>query len=208
MVDHVRSLRSCVMTMIKLHISSKTHLPSATISFEMSGFTNEWSGQLALVTGATGGIGRASCLALASLGCNVAIHFHQNSIAAGKLVQDVRDVGVQAQSFQADLSSYEETRQLHREVVSNLGHPSILFNNAGLTMGKSGVKDISEISVEEFEQTWRSNCGTQFLLTQLCMPAMTEACHGRVVFCSSVAAFTGGIVGPHCKSCVFGFEAY
>jgi NAD(P)-dependent dehydrogenase (short-subunit alcohol dehydrogenase family) len=100
-------------------------------------------------------------------------------------------------SLKADLSSYEETRKLHAEVVEGLGHPTILFNNAGLTMGKSGVKDISEISVEDFEQTWRANCGTGFLLTQLCLPKMVEQGWGRVVFCSSVAAFTGGVVGPH-----------
>lgn len=165
----------------------------------MSAATKDWSGQLALVTGASGGIGKASCMVLGSIGCNVAVHYHQNSQAAHKVVEQLQDLGVRAQSFQADLSSYAETRRLYEKVVDSLGQPSILFNNAGLTTGKSGVKDISEISVEEFEQTWRANCGTQFLLTQLCIPGMVKAGRGRVIFCSSVAAFTGGIVGPHCK---------
>jgi 3-oxoacyl-[acyl-carrier protein] reductase len=78
-----------------------------------------------------------------------------------------------------------------------MGDPSILFNNAGLTMGKSGVKEISDINIEEFEQTWRANCGSTFLLTQLCIPAMEKKGWGRVIFCSSVAGFTGGSVGPH-----------
>jgi 3-oxoacyl-[acyl-carrier protein] reductase len=75
--------------------------------------------------------------------------------------------------------------------------PTILFNNAGLTAGKHGVTSASDISIEQFEETWRANCGSTFLLTQLCLPTMEEAGWGRIVFCSSVAGFTGGVVGPH-----------
>lgn len=78
-----------------------------------------------------------------------------------------------------------------------MGAPTILFNNAGLTGGIYGVKDNSEVSVEGFETTWRANCWSAFLLTHLCLPAMVEKGWGTVVFCSSVAGFTGGIVGPH-----------
>jgi 3-oxoacyl-[acyl-carrier protein] reductase len=160
--------------------------------------TTDLSSRVALVTGATGGIGKATCLALASqLKCNIAVHFNTAADTAESLVRELEGHGVKAHAFQADLSSYESTRNLHAAVVKELGHPSVLFNNAGLTMGKSGVKDISEVTVEEFEQTWRANCGTAFLLTQLCMPAMVESIWGRVIFCSSVAGFTGGVVGPH-----------
>jgi 3-oxoacyl-[acyl-carrier protein] reductase len=155
------------------------------------------SSHLALVTGATGGIGKATCVALARLNCSIAVHYNTAADTAESLVSQLKAMGVRASRFKADLSSYEETRKLHAEVVEGLGHPTILFNNAGLTMGKSGVKDISEISVEDFEQTWRANCGTGFLLTQLCLPKMVEQGWGRVIFCSSVAAFTGGVVGPH-----------
>jgi 3-oxoacyl-[acyl-carrier protein] reductase len=77
-----------------------------------------------------------------------------------------------------------------------MGNPTILFNNAGITL-KTNIKSISEISIEEFEQTWKANCGSAFLLTQLCLPSMEKAEWGRVIFCSSVAGFTGGVVGPH-----------
>jgi len=159
--------------------------------------TTDLSSHLALVTGATGGIGKATCLALAHLKCNIAVHYNTASDTAESLISELNSVGVNAHAFQADLSSYEGARSLHAAVVKQLGHPTILFNNAGLTMGKSGVKDISEISVEDFEQTWRANCGTGFLLTQLCIPKMVENGWGRVIFCSSVAGFTGGVVGPH-----------
>ena len=160
--------------------------------------TKELAGQLALVTGATGGIGRATCKALAAEGCNVAIHYHNASKVAEDLISELEsNHGVKAQAFQADLSSYDEVRRLHAEVTKAMGNPTVLFNNAGTNMGKTGLKDISEVSVEEFEATWRANCGHTFLLTQLCMPAMVEKEWGRIVFCSSVAGFTGGVVGPH-----------
>lgn len=153
--------------------------------------------RFALVTGATGGIGYATSLALGRLGYAVAVHYNSAVGTATALVNELQSLGVKAAAFQANLSSYDETRRLHAEVVKEMGHPSILFNNAGVTQGKSGVKDISEITVEDFEATWRTNCGTGFLLTQLCMPAMVSKSWGRVIFCSSVAGFTGGVVGPH-----------
>lgn len=155
------------------------------------------SGHLALVTGATGGIGKATALSLASLGCAIAVHYHAAADKAESLVSTLQGKGVRAQSFQADLSSYDETRRLHEEVVKSMGNPTILFNNAGLTLGKSGIKDISEISVEDFEITWRANCATSYLLTQLCIPDMVEKQFGRVIFSSSVAGLAGGIIGPH-----------
>lgn len=160
--------------------------------------TKDLSNHLALVTGGTGGIGSATCLALASLGCSIAVHFNSAAATAESLVADLRSIhNVKAEHFQADLSNYDSVRDLHQKVVEQIGPPTILFNNAGLTAGKHGVQDISEISVETFEETWRANCGSAYLLTQLCIPAMEKAGWGRVVFCSSVAAFTGGVVGPH-----------
>ena len=155
-------------------------------------------GHLALVTGATGGIGRATCAALAAAGCDLAIHYHQASSIASSLAEDLSTAhAIRVESFQADLTSYDGTRALHNAVVTRLGHPSIVFLNAGSSSGLSGVKDVSEVSVEVFESTWRGNCGQTFLLTQLCLPAMVEKGWGRLVFNSSVAGFTGGVVGPH-----------
>ncbi|KAL2060749.1 hypothetical protein VTL71DRAFT_9391 [Oculimacula yallundae] len=141
---------------------------------------------LALVTGASGGIGRATCLALASLGCSIAVHYHTAEDKATALVKELKDKGVRAEAFKADLTNYDEVRSLHTEVVSSLGHPTILFNNAGLTL-KSGIKKITEISIDEFEHTWKANCGSAFLMTQLCLPEMEKRGWGRVIFCSSVA---------------------
>ena len=153
-------------------------------------------GRLALVTGATGGIGSATCKALALLGCSVAVHYNSAASAAEGLVVELRRQNVGAECFQADLSGYENVRLLHKQVTEKMGSPNILFNNAGITV-KHGVKDIAEVSIEMFEHTWRANCGSTFLLTQLCLPAMENVRWGRIIFCSSVAGFTGGVVRPH-----------
>lgn len=153
-------------------------------------------GRLALVTGATGGIGSATCKALALLGCSVAVHYNSAASAAQDLVVELRKYNVTAECFRADLSEYQNVKLLHKRVTEKMGSPNILFNNAGITV-KHGVKDIAEVSIEVFEHTWRANCGSAFLLTQLCLPAMEKVGWGRIIFCSNVAGFTGGVVGPH-----------
>jgi 3-oxoacyl-[acyl-carrier protein] reductase len=65
-------------------------------------------GHLALVTGATGGIGKATCIQFAKEGCNVAVHFNSAKTTANDLVKQLQKVGVQAEAFQADLRSYAE----------------------------------------------------------------------------------------------------
>ncbi|GAO51250.1 hypothetical protein G7K_5357-t1 [Saitoella complicata NRRL Y-17804] len=159
----------------------------------------DFKDKLALITGATGGIGYATCLALAGLGCDIAVHYNSAAEKAQTLVAALREKGVKAECFQADLRSYDEVRRLHKEVVEKMGHPAILFNNAGITI-KHGIKSIEEVDMDMFEQTWRANCGSAFLLTQLCIPEMEKKAWGRVIFCASVAGFIGGFVGPHYAS--------
>lgn len=90
-------------------------------------------------------------------------------------------------------------RELHEHIVSLLGPPNILINNHGATL-QQGVQSIDEVSISAFEDAWRVNCGSAYLLTQLCMLAMEGEGWGRVVFVSSVAGMTGGIIGPHYAS--------
>lgn len=158
---------------------------------------------LALITGATGGIGQATALAFAREGYNLALHYNTASSKVDSLVSSVRvaaSTSIRIETFQADLSDYTAVRDLHNAVVTTLGPPTILFLNAGTTANLSGVKDLSSVSIDAFETTWRINTASPFLLTQLCLPAMQEAGHGRIVFNSSVAGLTGGVVGPHYAS--------
>ncbi|KAF8197061.1 NAD-binding protein [Pholiota molesta] len=159
-------------------------------------------GKLALITGCSGGIGRASAIALAKRGCSIAVHYNSSKAKADEVVAELAHLpGVKVIAFQADLSGYEGVHKLHAAVVAEMGHPDILFNNSGVTSKVVGPHgDIQDISAEEFESTWRTNAGTSFLLTQKCLPHMLSQKYGRIVFCSSVAAGTGGVIGPHYAS--------
>ncbi|KAH7377720.1 putative short-chain dehydrogenase/reductase [Pyrenochaeta sp. MPI-SDFR-AT-0127] len=162
-------------------------------------------GHIALITGATGGIGSATARLLASLGCSVALHFKADEETASTLEveltkQHSQQYGSKFLAANADMGNYDDVRELHQRVLSIIGEPTILINNAGSTGGHVGVQAIETVPVEDFEQTWRINCGSAYLLTQLCLPAMEKAGWGRVVFVSSVAGITGGIIGPHYAS--------
>lgn len=76
----------------------------------------------------------------------------------------------------------------------------VLFNNAGAVCGHQGSKSLAHVPIDVFEKTWQINSGSAILLTQLCLPEMESQGWGRVIFCSSVAALTGGLVGPHYAS--------
>lgn len=183
--------------------------------------------KVALVTGATGGIGKATSVALAKEGYTLALHYNSASKSTvDELLASVNDVykataaasssssspnnnsisiseSVTEQAvraFQADLSDFEAVKRLHAQVVAELGDPAVVFLNAGTTAGVSGVQSISEIPLAAFEQTWRVNTAAPFLLAQLCLPAMERGGWGRVVFNSSVAGITGGVVGGHYAS--------
>lgn len=74
----------------------------------MSVLTTDLRSHLALVTGASGGIGKATCLALASMGCSIAVHYHSSKSAAEELVTQLKEKGVKAEAFKADLTKYDE----------------------------------------------------------------------------------------------------
>lgn len=171
---------------------------------------------LVLITGATGGIGQATALVFAKQGgYDLALQYNTASSQTRSDLQSALEAAVptaqsipKIQFFQADLSDFAQVRNLHASIVQSLGHPSILFANAGSTCGVSGVQSLSTLPFDLFEQAWRINTGAVILLTQLCLPFMEERGWGRVVFCSSVAAWTGGGVGPHYAASKSGLHGF
>lgn len=159
------------------------------------------------------GIGRATSVVFARTGkYDLALHYNSaNEEARHKLLYSINDVVsavIDVALFQADLSSYDGVRKLHREVVEQFGGVDVLFANAGTTGGITGAQSLADVPIDVFEQTWRINTGSSILLAQLCLPFMEQQGWGRVIFNSSVAALTGGMVGPHyasSKSAMHGF---
>lgn len=149
------------------------------------------SGQVALVTGGATGIGRATALALAARGADVAVHYHSNETDAQAVVSEVRASGARAEAFRADLTQGAELRRVVAEAQSALGSVDILVNNAGGLVGRAALADMSE---EFFHEVMNVNVLTMVLACQAVAPGMIARRRGAIVNLSSLAAHNGG--GP------------
>ncbi len=150
-------------------------------------------GRIALVTGASSGIGYATALRLAESGADIAIGYGRQEQAANTLAEHIRQMGRRATVIRGDMSIPAEVLALVDATETQLGPIDILISNAGAGQRRR----LEEISLEEWDQTMHINLRPAFLLTQRITPGMRERRFGRVILVSSVAAFTGGIVGAH-----------
>jgi 3-oxoacyl-[acyl-carrier protein] reductase len=152
--------------------------------------------QVALVTGGSGGIGQALALALAAEGAAVAVSYSSQQDAAEKVVTQITGQGGRAVALGADLRSPEAPGELVTATEDALGPVGVLVSNAGAGRRRS----LEEVTAAEFDETMAVNLRAPFLLAQRVLPGMRERGFGRALFVSSLAAFTGGIVGPHYAS--------
>jgi 3-oxoacyl-[acyl-carrier protein] reductase len=153
----------------------------------------ELVGRVALITGASRGIGAAIALALAESGCDVAVNYLRSAGEAEAVADGIRGFGRKAVTVQADVSDETEVKKLVAAVESGLGPIDILVNNAGI----NPVYPIDTLGLAEWTQTLTTNLTSSFLVSQAVLPAMRERRWGRLIILSSVAAQTGGVVGPH-----------
>ena len=151
------------------------------------------TGRVALVTGASGGIGSAVALRLARAGAAVAVGYGQHGEAAERLVEVITNRGARAVAVGVDLRDPAAPARLAGAVGDRLGPVDVLVANAGV--GRRLALD--EIDVDAWDEHQAVNLRAPFLLAQAVAPGMRARQWGRIVFISSVAAFTGGIVGPH-----------
>jgi 3-oxoacyl-[acyl-carrier protein] reductase len=150
------------------------------------------TGKVALVTGASRGIGRAIALALARAGADIAINFRRRSEDAGSVEMQIRGMGRRCAAIQADVSSRPEVERLMAS-AGELGPVGILVNNAGIAR----PQPIEEITEQDWDELIAVNLKSCFLMTQAVLPGMRSRKWGRILNISSVAAQTGGVVGPH-----------
>ncbi|MBS1798485.1 MAG: 3-oxoacyl-ACP reductase FabG [Acidobacteria bacterium] len=150
-------------------------------------------GKTALITGGSRGIGRAMALAFASKGCSVAVNFLHAKDEAAAIVDAIRQGDGRAMAVQADVSREEEVARLLDAVTHELGPVDLLVNNAGINPGKP----LTELSLADWNETIQTNLTSAFLVSQAAVPGMRERRWGRLIFLSSVAAQTGGVIGPH-----------
>jgi len=154
---------------------------------------NNLQGKVALVTGASRGIGRAIALGLAGAGADIAVNFRERETEAHEVCAEIEKLGRRAIAVRADVSRQPEVERIIGEIAASLGDVSILVNNAGI----SRAQKIEEITEQDFDDLIRVNLKSVFLVTQAVLPKMREAKWGRIINISSTAAQIGGVVGPH-----------
>ncbi len=151
------------------------------------------AGRAALLTGASGGIGAALGRRLIEAGVRVAFAYgaHRDEIDA--LLAQARDAGLEALALAGDLADPLVPALLVEQATAALGPIDVLIPNAGY----SARRDYAEIDLQIWDTTMAVNLRAPFLLAQAVLPGMAARGYGRVLFTSSVAAFTGGVVGAH-----------
>ena len=143
--------------------------------------------RLALVTGASRGIGRAIALALAGAGAAVAVNYRERAEEAEAVCAEISQRGCRAAAFAADVSVASAVLAMVHEVEGRLGPIDILVNNAGMAATR-GLDDITE---DDFDRALAVNLKSVFLCTQAVLPGMRERRWGRIVNISSIGARVG-----------------
>jgi 3-oxoacyl-[acyl-carrier protein] reductase len=156
----------------------------------------DFADRVALVTGGSGGIGTELSARLAAAGAAVAVHYATNRDAADKAVAGIADGGGRAATFAADLRLPDAPERLIAAVEADLGPVDVLAANAGLSR-RGSYEDVDGAAFDEMVAV---NLRAPYLLARRVLPGMRGRGFGRILFTSSVAALTGGIVGPHYAS--------
>lgn len=153
----------------------------------------ELGGRVALVTGANRGIGAATAERLAGAGAGVAVGYGHDRDAAERVAGRIEDAGGRAVAVGGDVGDPAQIEEMVSEVESLLGDVDILVSNADIAR----TQELEEISVQDWDEVMEVNLRPAFLLARRLTPGMRERGRRRVILVSSVAAFTGGIIGPH-----------
>lgn len=145
-----------------------------------------FEGRVALVTGASQGIGRAVALALAQQGATVALAA-RNEAKLAEVATEIASAGGTASAFVLDLSSEDSIKECAKAVIARLGKVDILVNNAGIT------RDILSLRMKrkDWDDVLTTNLTGAFLMTQACMGSMLKTRWGRVINITSVVGETG-----------------
>jgi 3-oxoacyl-[acyl-carrier protein] reductase len=155
--------------------------------------SSELEGKVALVTGASRGIGRGIAVALAKAGADVAVNFVSRESEARKVCAEIQALGRRTMAVKANVSVSAEVSSMVEQVRSELGPISILVNNAGI----SRPQPLDQITERDWDDVLTVNLKSMFLVTQAVLPGMRKQRWGRIINLSSVAAQLGGVIGPH-----------
>lgn len=157
------------------------------------------TGKVALVTGASSGIGAATAEMFADLGARVAIGYHRNQDGAEQVRGRIAATGGKVITIRADMRKAAEIRSLVDRAASELGPIDILVNNAGSLVKRMALRELTEDGLAEILDV---NLKSAVLCTQAVAPSMIERRSGTIVNVVSIAAHNGGGpgAGPYAAS--------
>ncbi|MCI5869242.1 MAG: 3-oxoacyl-[acyl-carrier-protein] reductase [Dorea sp.] len=144
-------------------------------------------GKVAVVTGASRGIGRAIALKLASLGATVVVNYNGSREKAEKVKQEIEDNGGNASIYQCNVSDYEACQNMIQSIIEEYGRIDILINNAGIT--RDGL--LMKMSEADFDQVIDTNLKGAFNTTRFVTRQMLRQKSGRIINMASVVGVTG-----------------
>ncbi len=144
-------------------------------------------GKVAVVTGASRGIGRAIAVELAHRGAAVVVNYRRSAQAAAEVVEHIRQAGGQAEAFQADVADYAQAQDLIQFAIKTFGDLHILVNNAGITRDQV----IMLMSEEDWDEVLRVNLKSTFNCSKAAVRHMMRRRYGRIINITSVAGQMG-----------------
>ena len=147
----------------------------------------ELAGRIALVTGASRGIGKAIALDLAGRGADVVVNFSQSHAAAAAVAAQIEALGRRSLAVQADVSDPDAVRAMTDRVGAELGRPDILVNNAGITRDTLAMR----MKDEDWAAVLATDLTGAFLVTRACMRGMVRKRWGRIITIGSVVGTMG-----------------
>jgi 3-oxoacyl-[acyl-carrier protein] reductase len=150
-----------------------------------------FEGQVALITGASSGIGAATAEAFARQGARVAVGYHQNRSGAESVVEAIRQAGAEAIALRADVTSSHDVGAMVKSVRDRWGRIDILVNNAGDLLARRTLADMTE---DYWDAVMALNLKSAFLGVKAVWEQMAERRSGCIINVSSIAGRNGG--GP------------
>ena len=146
------------------------------------------SGRVALVTGASRGIGRAIAFSLAEAGAAIAVNYRENETLAGEVVREIGNNGGRAIAWRADVADANQVQGMIEGISSQFDHPDILVNNAGV------IRDLLllEMEEEDWEGVLRTNLFGAYHCSKAVLRGMVMRRWGRIINLSSIASVKGG----------------
>ena len=143
--------------------------------------------KVALVTGASRGIGKACAIELAKAGCDVVITYAGNSEAAEKTVEELKALGVNAESYKFDVSNQAEVDEAIAKIIEKHGRIDVLLNNAGITRDDLFIR----MDAEKWNAVINTNLNSAFYVTKPVVKLMMKQRSGAIVNTSSVVGLYG-----------------